>query len=125
MYLIYLGFYVKQRCCAHGVVLFDLLLFCAERLELDEREVEIGKQLLADHLCPRMHIGAGLVAEHAVAAVPEDAESRKAPNDDIEGGVVVADGRLAGDERQDGRGGDQKVQRDEEHPCRCTEAGRG
>ena len=25
-----------------------------------------------------MHIGAGLVAEHAVAAVPEDAESRKA-----------------------------------------------
>eukprot|EP00964_Phaeocystis_antarctica_P072545 scaffold44388_cov63-Phaeocystis_antarctica.AAC.2 len=65
-----------------------------------------------------MHIGAGLVAEHAVAAVPEDAESRDAPNEDVEGfAVVIAEFSVAGDERQDGRGGDDKVQRDEEHPC--------
>ena len=64
-----------------------------------------------------MHVGAGLVAEHAVAAVPEDAESRNAPNEDVEGVAVVADIRVAGDERQDRRGGDDKVQRDEEPPC--------
>ena len=64
-----------------------------------------------------MHVGAGLVAEHAVAAVPEDAESCKTPNEDVEGVAVVADVRVAGDERQDGRGGDDNVQRDEEHPC--------
>ena len=65
-----------------------------------------------------MHIGAGLVAEHAVAAVPEDAESRDAPNDDVEGfAVVLAEFIVAADERQDGRGGDDKVQRDEEPPC--------